>query len=78
MKILKKILKKEENYNSLQEAFKNSRRINVLFVGLEDIRTDAIIFASFNLENKKKQILYLSQGTPIFIEKDIIKGNKGK
>jgi len=62
---IKENIKKEENYNSLQEAFKNSRRINVLFVGLEDIRTDAIIFASFNLENKKADLISIPRDTYI-------------
>src|SRR5699024_10797879 len=56
---------KEENYNSLEEALKNSKRINALIIGLEDIRTDTIIFASFHLENKKIDLISIPRYTYI-------------
>ncbi len=41
---------KEEDkaYSSLEEAFKDSSRVNVVLLGMEDVRTDTIMFASFD------------------------------
>ena len=61
----KEVSKKEEAYNSLEEAFKNSNRINALIVGLEDVRTDTIIFASFHPENKNIDLISIPRDTYI-------------
>ena len=55
--VKERMIKKEENYDSLEDAFKNSKRINALVVGLEDVRTDTIMFASFQPEDKKVDII---------------------
>ena len=39
--------KEEKNYISLKEAFDDSDRINMIVLGMEDVRTDNIILASF-------------------------------
>lgn len=59
----KEMVKVEENFNSLDEAFKKSKRINVLLLGLEDIRTDTIILASFHPNNKKVDIISIPRDT---------------
>ena len=51
-----------KTYNSLSEAFKDSSRINVVILGLEDIRTDTIIFASLQPETKKGKYDIYSKG----------------
>lgn len=57
--------KENESYSSLREALKNSKRINILLLGLEDVRTDTIIFASFHPENKKVDIISIPRDTYI-------------
>jgi LCP family protein required for cell wall assembly len=49
----KKINDTEDRYTSLDEAFKNSNRVNIMILGMEDVRTDSIIFASVDLDNKR-------------------------
>lgn len=58
-------VKIDENYTSLKEAFEKSKRINVLLLGLEDIRTDTIIFASFHPDDKKVDIISIPRDTYI-------------
>lgn len=55
----------EETYNSLGEAFKDSKRINMLFTGLEGVRTDTIIFSSFDTVNKKLDNIFIPRDTYI-------------
>ncbi|NLW23306.1 MAG: LytR family transcriptional regulator [Tissierellia bacterium] len=54
-----------KTYNSLSEAFKDSSRINVVILGLEDIRTDTIIFASLQPETKKVNMISIPRDTYI-------------
>ncbi|NMA86444.1 MAG: LytR family transcriptional regulator [Tissierellia bacterium] len=61
----KEVIKKEESYSSLEESFKNSKRINALIVGLEDIRTDTIILASFHPEDKNIDFISIPRDTYI-------------
>jgi LCP family protein required for cell wall assembly len=63
--VKERMIKKEENYDSLEDAFKNSKRINALVVGLEDVRTDTIMFASFQPEDKKVDIISIPRDTYI-------------
>ena len=58
-------IKVDEDYSSLEEALKESKRINVLLLGLEDIRTDTIIFASFHPDDKKVDIISIPRDTYI-------------
>lgn len=60
--------REEETYSSLEEAFKDDRRVNVLFVGLEDIRTDTIILSSFHMDNKKVDSIFIPRDTYIHRE----------
>jgi len=43
---------RKEEFTSLKEAIEKSNRINLMILGMEDIRTDVIIFASIDLDNK--------------------------
>ena len=58
-------VKIDEKYSSLEEAFKKSKRINVLILGLEDVRTDTILFASFHPDEKKADIISIPRDTYI-------------
>ncbi|MDF2949551.1 MAG: LytR family transcriptional regulator [Sedimentibacter sp.] len=45
------------------EAAKTSKRFNVLVVGLEDSRTDTIIVASYDMENKAADLISIPRDT---------------
>nr|WP_312579684.1 LCP family protein [Sedimentibacter sp.] len=63
----------EDNTNSLSDTFdyntalgrvaKNSKRINVLVVGLENLRTDTIMVASYDTEGKIADIISVPRDT---------------
>lgn len=55
----------EETYNSLAEAVKAKKRINILFTGLEGVRTDTIILSSFDTVNKKLDNIFIPRDTYI-------------
>lgn len=58
--------KKEiEYYSSLEEAKKKSNRINFLILGMEDVRTDTIMFASFCPDSKKVDLINIPRDTYI-------------
>lgn len=57
--------KNVKEYNSLEDAIKNSSRVNVLVVGMEDSRTDSIIFGSFDPDNKKVNMISIPRDTYI-------------
>lgn len=57
--------KEVENYTSLTEALDKSKRINFLIIGLEDVRTDTIIFASFCPDTKKVNLINIPRDTYI-------------
>lgn len=57
--------KKPEEYTSLKEAIEKSNRINFVIMGLDDIRTDTIIFASFCPDTKKVSLLNIPRDTYI-------------
>lgn len=42
----------KEKFTSLKEAIEKSDRLNLVILGMEDIRTDVIIFVSVDLNNK--------------------------
>lgn len=45
------------------KSAKNSKRLNVLVVGLEGARTDTIMVASYDMENKKADLLSIPRDT---------------
>lgn len=55
--------KDEEMTDPLKIAIKNSKRVNVLLLGLESTRTDTIILASFDTKNKKVDMLSIPRDT---------------
>lgn len=57
--------KKPIIYSSFSEAIKESNRINFLILGLEDIRSDTIIFASFCPDSKKVSLINIPRDTYI-------------
>lgn len=57
--------KEPETFESLEEAFENSKRVNAVLVGMEDIRTDTIIFASFDPDSKKVNVFSIPRDTYI-------------
>ena len=57
--------KEEKTYSSLEKAFKGSSRINVILLGLEEARTDTIMFISFNPETKKVDVISIPRDTYI-------------
>lgn len=52
-----------ENLTPLQKAIKNSKRINVLVVGLEHTRSDTIMLASYDRQTKKADIISIPRDT---------------
>ncbi|MBZ2174600.1 LCP family protein [Schnuerera sp. xch1] len=52
-------------YHSLSEAYDKSDRINIIILGMEDIRTDTIIFASFEPDTKKINVISVPRDTYI-------------
>lgn len=57
--------KKIETYSTLEEAKSKSKRINFLIMGMEDVRTDTIIFASFCPDSKKFDLINIPRDTYI-------------
>jgi LCP family protein required for cell wall assembly len=55
--------KEPEVYSSLNEAIEKSNRTNFLIMGMEDIRSDTIIFASFCPDSKKVNLLNIPRDT---------------
>lgn len=54
-----------ETYSSLSEAFKKSSRINFILLGMDDVRTDTIIFATFDPLSKKVNAISIPRDTYI-------------
>lgn len=48
---------------SVGKAAKNTKRFNVLVVGLEGLRTDTIMVASYDMENKKADLISIPRDT---------------
>lgn len=57
--------KEPEIYSNLKEAIEKSERINFIIMGMEDIRTDTIIFASFCPNTKKVSLMNIPRDTYI-------------
>lgn len=57
--------KEDEVYSSFGDAKLGSSRTNFLIVGMEDVRTDSILLASFNKDNKKLDIISIPRDTYI-------------
>ncbi|NLJ98376.1 MAG: LytR family transcriptional regulator [Tissierellia bacterium] len=60
-----KALKKPQVYTSLPEAFKKNNRVNVAVLGMEDVRADTIMLASFSPETKKVDVISIPRDTYI-------------
>lgn len=56
-------VKEEPAFTSLEEAKKSSSRVNFLIVGMEDVRTDSIMLASFNKDTKKIDVISIPRDT---------------
>lgn len=56
-------IENDPNATPLEKAIKNSKRINVLVVGLEDVRTDTIMVASYDRKNKIGDIISIPRDT---------------
>ena len=56
-------VKEPEEFDSLDEAFEESKRINFLILGMEDIRSDTMMLASFCLDSKKIDIINIPRDT---------------
>lgn len=70
--IEKKILSKLETkpkepqvFSSLEEALEKSSRVNFLILGMEDVRSDTILLASFCPDTKKIDVLSIPRDTYI-------------
>lgn len=55
--------KEEKVYSSLEDAIISSPRINFLILGMEDVRSDSILLASFNKESKKLDVISIPRDT---------------
>lgn len=58
-------VKEPEFYTSLEEAVEKSNRVNFIFLGMEDVRTDAILFVSFCPDTKKVDLVSIPRDTYI-------------
>jgi len=57
--------KEPEVYSNLKEAIEKGNRVNFVILGMEDIRTDTIIFASFCPDTKKVSLMNIPRDTYI-------------
>src|SRR5699024_12436705 len=57
--------KEEYNFHTLEEAVRHSKRINFLFLEMEEVRTDSLIFASIDPKNKKVYIISIHRYTHV-------------
>jgi LCP family protein required for cell wall assembly len=57
--------KEEISYKTLEEALRDSSRVNFLVLGMEDVRTDTILLVSFNKESKKIDVISIPRDTYI-------------
>lgn len=55
--------KEAEEFSSLEEALAKSNRLNFLILGMEDIRSDTIILASFCQDSKKLDLIAIPRDT---------------
>ncbi|MTI71278.1 MAG: LytR family transcriptional regulator [Firmicutes bacterium] len=55
--------KVESDLTPFEKAVKESKRVNILLLGLEGSRTDTIIFASFNPEDKHLDLISIPRDT---------------
>ncbi len=65
VEVAEKFSKKKEktNIDTLEKAISHSKRINFIFLGMEDVRTDTLIFASFDWKNKKVDLISIPRDT---------------
>jgi len=74
---LEKTPKVERVYQTLQEAIKDSPRVNILILGMEDVRTDSILMASFNKDTKDVDVISIPRDTYVH-RKDFNSGEERK
>lgn len=55
--------KEAEEFASIEEAYEKSNRINFLILGMEDVRSDTIILASFCQDSKKIDLISIPRDT---------------
>ncbi len=55
--------KEQKVFSTLAEALENSPRVNFLILGMEDIRSDTIILASFDPDSKKMDLISIPRDT---------------
>lgn len=63
---LKKEKQVEEQILSLEEGFEKIKRINFIILGMEDIRSDTMIFASFEPVKKTVDLISIPRDTYIY------------
>lgn len=56
----------ERSFSSLEEAFKENNRVNVVIMGMEDVRADTILFLSFHLNKKDAYVISIPRDTYIY------------
>lgn len=55
--------KEAEEFDTLEEALEKSNRLNILILGMEDIRSDTMMLASFCQDSKKIDIINIPRDT---------------
>ncbi len=55
--------KEADKYSSLEEAFEKSNRLNFIILGMEDIRSDTIMLASFCPDSKNMDVIAIPRDT---------------
>ena len=55
--------KEPEEFSSIEEAYEKSNRINFLILGMEDVRSDTIMVASFCQDSKKIDLISIPRDT---------------
>lgn len=62
----RKVEEKKETIDTLEKAYEKSSRINFVLMGMEDIRSDTIIFISFDPKLKKVDMISIPRDTYIY------------
>ena len=55
--------KEEKIFSTMADALENSSRVNFLIMGMEGVRTDSLLLASFNRDTKKIDIISIPRDT---------------
>ncbi|MCT4620694.1 MAG: LCP family protein [Marinisporobacter sp.] len=57
------VKEEKEEKSELEKLIENSKRVNVLLLGMEGARTDTIVFASFDAESKNADLISVPRDT---------------